>query len=262
MDYFSLLLAKKLAENENGGGGGDVGLTIDDIIERTNFPETIVYEGDSDLTSYVFAGVPTIKSFTATKASMNGVACFKDCTGLETVSMPLCNADSLSFSQTFLGCESLTSVYLPELISLGVSAFKDCSSLEILVLHSVSVIRSDTFNGCSNLVTLDLPKCSSFPTSSTTFSGCEEFSTLILRNSTVATLSKINVFDGSPFASGGSGGILYVPSSLISSYQSASNWSTILGYANNQIKSIESTHTDPTAPIDLTLYYADGTPIE
>jgi hypothetical protein len=31
--------------------------------------------------------------------------------------------------------------------------------------------------------------------------------------------------------------------------------------ANNQIKSIESTHADPNAPIDLTLYYADGTPI-
>ena len=55
--------------------------------------------------------------------------------------------------------------------------------------------------------------------------------------------------------------MLYVPNDLISSYQSASNWSTILGYANNQIKSIESTHTDPNAPIDLTLYYIDGTPI-
>lgn len=32
-------------------------------------------------------------------------------------------------------------------------------------------------------------------------------------------------------------------------------------YTNNQIKSIESTHTDPNAPIDFTLYYADGTPI-
>ena len=37
----------------------------------------------------------------------------------------------------------------------------------------------------------------------------------------------------------GSAGTLYVPNDLIASYQSASNWSTILGYTNNQIKKIE-----------------------
>ena len=84
---------------------------------------------------------------------------------------------------------------------------------------------------------------------------------LVLRNSTLTTLGATNVFSGTRFDSGKSGGTLYVPNDLISSYQSASNWSTILGYANNQIKSIESTHTDPNAPIDLTLYYIDGTPI-
>lgn len=94
------------------------------------------------------------------------------------------------------------------------------------------------------------------------FSGDEKLTTVIIRKtSAVVTLNNLNDFNATPFASGGSGGTLYVPSSLIASYQAASNWSTILGYANNQIKSIESTHTDPTAPIDLTLYYADGTPI-
>lgn len=85
--------------------------------------------------------------------------------------------------------------------------------------------------------------------------------TLVIRQNTVAQLAIVNHFNNTPFASGGDGGTLYVPQALISSYQSASNWSTLLGYANNQIKSIESTHTDPTAPIDLTLYYVDGTPI-
>ena len=52
--------------------------------------------------------------------------------------------------------------------------------------------------------------------------------------------------------SNGSGGTLYVPQALISTYQSATNWSTILGYANNQI-----------LPIEGSIYenqYADGTP--
>lgn len=82
---------------------------------------------------------------------------------------------------------------------------------------------------------------------------------LVLRKSALTSLANIDAFTDTPFANGGSGGTLYVPNDLISTYQSATNWSTILAYTNNQIKSIESTHTDPTAPIDLTLYYADGT---
>ena len=93
------------------------------------------------------------------------------------------------------------------------------------------------------------------------FNADHELSVLIIRGNSVTSLSATSAFTNSPFASGGSGGTLYVPSALISSYQAATNWSTILGYANNQIKSIESTHTDPDATIDLTLYYADGTAI-
>ena len=69
----------------------------------------------------------------------------------------------------------------------------------------------------------------------------------------MCSLSNVNAFTGA-FASGGTGGTLYVPQALIASYQSATNWSTILGYANNQI-----------LPIEGSIYetqYADGTPIE
>lgn len=95
-----------------------------------------------------------------------------------------------------------------------------------------------------------------------TFTGCSNFTILVLRRTgAITACNGLNAFNNTPFASGGTGGTVYVPDDLITSYQAAANWSTILGYANNQIKSIESTHTDPTAPIDLTLYYVDGTPI-
>lgn len=61
----------------------------------------------------------------------------------------------------------------------------------------------------------------------------------IYRSDAVVPLDNINAFSNTPFASGGSGGTLYVPSALISSYQSATNWSTILGYANNSIAALE-----------------------
>ena len=90
------------------------------------------------------------------------------------------------------------------------------------------------------------------------FNGDSRLNVLVIRGNSLCALSATTVFSNTPFASGKDGGTLYVPSGLISSYQSATNWSTILGYASNSIKSIESTHTDPTAPMDFTVYYADG----
>lgn len=62
---------------------------------------------------------------------------------------------------------------------------------------------------------------------------------LVLSGSSVVALQNINAFGSTPFASNGSGGTLWVPAALIASYQAATNWGTILGYANNQIKQIE-----------------------
>lgn len=88
-----------------------------------------------------------------------------------------------------------------------------------------------------------------------TFTNDTVLKTLVLRQSShILPLFNVNAFNGTPFASGGSGGTLYVPSAQISSYQAATNWSTILGYANNQI-----------LPIEGSIYetqYADGTPVE
>lgn len=63
--------------------------------------------------------------------------------------------------------------------------------------------------------------------------------TLILRKSTIFTLGNVDAFNGTPFASGGSGGTIYVPSSLISEYQSASNWTTVNGYGTITWAAIE-----------------------
>jgi len=70
------------------------------------------------------------------------------------------------------------------------------------------------------------------------FANNSNLTSLTLPAQTVVPLSNINAFNVTPFASGNAGGILYVPSSLISSYQAATNWSTILGYENNQIQAI------------------------
>lgn len=124
-----------------------------------------------------------------------------------------------------------------------------------------SAVSQNAFRGNTGMTTLDFTFSSGNGFQNNAMNGDSNLKTVIIRSSSVMSISAAGVFSGTPFASNGSGGTLYVPADLISSYQGASNWSTILGYANNQIKSIESTHNDPTAPFDMTLYYADGTPI-
>ena len=83
--------------------------------------------------------------------------------------------------------------------------------------------------------------------------GCSVLDTIILRSPTLARMGDVNALGGTSFDSNGSGGTLYVPQALISTYQSATNWSKILGYTNNQI-----------LPIEGSIYetqYADGTPV-
>lgn len=114
--------------------------------------------------------------------------------------------------------------------------------------------NSNTFRGNTGLTLLDYTYASGNGIGQNEFYGDSSFGTLIIRSSTVMPLANVNAFsNATKFRSGGAGGILYVPSDLISSYQAATNWSTILGYSTNQI-----------LPIEGSIYetqYADGTSI-
>lgn len=148
--------------------------------------------------------------------------------------------------------------------TFGPNACASATRLVYVIAPVLKLLYASVFQSCTELLGADFggsPSSSQGFYRQSAFSGASKLNALVLRGSAVWPLSNINNFANTCFASGKSGGILYVPASMISSYQSASNWSTILGYTNNQIKSIESTHTDPDAPIDLTLYYIDGTTI-
>ena len=140
----------------------------------------------------------------------------------------------------------------------------DNNNLFTLVIRGISTggFSNNALKANRGLKTFDYTYTGNGDIAQYIFQDDHKFDTFIIRGSSVLPLSNINAFTATnTWKSSGTGGTLYVPNSLISAYQSASNWSTILGYTNNQIKSIESTHTDPTAPFDMTLYYADGTPI-
>lgn len=157
---------------------------------------------------------------------------------------------------------NITAIHSKSVTTVGGYAIRS-TGLVTAVFEKLTFFNNYAMGSCTSLKSVDiLGTTATGSFKGNTFNASSVLDTLVIRLNGVYLLSGgISVFANTPFASGGSGGTLYVPQAQIASYQSASNWSTILGYANNQIKSIESTHTDPDAPIDLTLYYADGTPI-
>lgn len=220
------------------------GWSADDIANRS-ISGNIVCSTPTNLYPYCFAytGITSFSSDSLTNIdNYDSVAKFfyKD-TSLTSISIP--NATSEVGEGMCLGCTNLTYVNLPNAKFGGrVSVFNGCSSLQEIVLPKATGVANSSFANCSSLQKIDLSS-SDITTSGSiatkSFTNCSSLNVLILRKGSVFSLGHIDAFSGTPFASGGTGGTIYVPSSLKSTYQSASNWTTILSYANNNIETIE-----------------------
>ena len=130
----------------------------------------------------------------------------------------------------FYGCTRLESIDLPAVTSIGSDAFYNCVALKSVEVPNVTSIGGSAFRLCTVLPSIDLPLTTSI--GSNTFRNCGNLQSLILRSETVCTLGT-NVFTSTPIASGT--GYIYVPSALVDSYKSETNWAT---YAA-QIRAIE-----------------------
>ena len=160
----------------------------------------------------------------------------------------------------FSECVALRAIHagdLPRVLFIGQSMFSGCSNLELIVLPGAISIAYQGTNNCSRLAAVDLGR--SGPSAgngilANAFGSCPMLTTIILRRSALITLGNVNALSGTPFRSSGAGGTLYVPQALISAYQAAANWNTLLGYENNRILPIEGSVYENA--------YADGTPLE
>lgn len=240
-----------IAAIPSGGGG----ISVDDIAMRL-ISGAITLSEATEVKASAFINCSQITSVSSDTVKTLRGNCFRSCSGLTSVNFP--GVTTLADDRLFQDCTALLSIFLPKMTSAIMNyTFSGCTHLETAVFPLGGAVNTQGFVGCSALEKVDLGGATG-SIASEAFKN-SKLKILVLRATAARTLSNINAFSGTPFASGGTGGTLYVPNSILSTYQSASNWSTILGYTNNQIKSIESTHTDPNAPIDLTLYYADGT---
>lgn len=114
--------------------------------------------------------------------------------------------------------------YVSETVTvISENSFSGYSTLKT-VTASARTIGEYAFSSCANLSVVDLTQTTGMVTIySNAFSGCQRLKHLIIRSDTVANLSNTSALQSTPIAIGIGG--IYVPTNLVDSYKSATNWS-------------------------------------
>ena len=220
--------------------------TLDGLVAHTL--EDFEDDRITNVRQYAFYHNDVLKSVNLPNATNIGSSAFQNCPNLETVIMPM--VKSLP-SYMFQSCYKLKTLNIPNVINTSLNIFQHCYSLNNLDLTNITTIASNTLDQ-TGLGTLVLPNASSIGvytgggarTSTIDLSKnitintnrfCSAYSLvhLILRSDTLCSFSNTTAFMSTPIANGL--GWIYVPSDLVESYKTASNWSA---YAD-QIVSID-----------------------
>jgi len=182
------------------------GYSADDIALRTPISGNIVLKSTTtQIKDYAFRNTE-ITSITGAGVTSIGANALQY-TKLTSFSLP--NLTTVSGNSSFANITTLGQAFLPSLTSMGniTYLFSSCTALSVCDLGSVTAVRNYTFSGCSSLRALILRKTDAV---------------------TTVHAANANVLGGifnNPTAS-----TIYVPRALISTYQTATNWSTL--YSN------------------------------
>lgn len=149
---------------------------------------------------------------------------FFDCDDLTTVTTYSQGITSVK-ANGFEGCWNLTDIDTDNLEYVGACGFSNCRSLSASVFPKLQYIGANAFYGCSSLTTLSLPVVSTIGYEA--FENCYYLSKIYLTGSSVVS-GYSRMFEYTPMKSTspyGEYGSIYVPSSLVDAYKSASGWS-------------------------------------
>lgn len=183
--------------NVNVPAGG--GITPDEIATAT-IPGDIVLSSTTSIVTYAFYGNSMLKSVSAPNVKSIG-------------------------AYAFYNCDSFTSLNAPNVTSLGKWALAEGGISEV-VFPLVTAIPERCFSGCFQIKKADWGAVESIAINA--FYYCSKLTTLILRKEdAIATLANTNAL-GNQFKTGA--GYIYVPSALVDSYKSATNWSTFAAH--------------------------------
>ena len=224
--------------SEGGGGGGDDTDFANTIMRSgaiTRIPDSVTTIGDyafSNCTNLAFTELPS-------GVTSIGQSAFYDCTSLALTELP--SGVTRIGGSAFQGCTSLALTELPSgVTTISSSVFYNCTTLALTDLPSgVTSIGGSAFQNCIGLQQLDAQNVGTI--GSYAFSGCHSLTELVLRKSdTACKLSNVSAFASTPMRGyNGMSGTIYVPSALISTYQTATNWSTLYNAGHLTFAAIE-----------------------
>jgi hypothetical protein len=185
----------------------------------TSLPNSVASIG-----SYAFNNCPNLAlTSLPNNLTLIGQYAFYECSKLAVTELPS-GVTSID-SNAFYGCTNLALTSLPNSVtSIGSYAFNNCPNLTIKTIPSgVTKLNNSTFRYCSKLTEItvlgDITSIGTY-----VFESCSALKKFVLPNITgVPTLSKSNAFTGSGI--GNKIGYIYVPDTMVSDFQSASNWS-------------------------------------
>lgn len=122
----------------------------------------------------------------------------------------------------FSDCVSLLSGDFPKVTSLGNYSFNGCNKLTTINVPLIDSAPIAAFYGVRNVKRFDFHRIASITASA--FAVCSGIQQLIIRTDKVCSLASTQAFANSAIASKTC--LIFVPSSLVDSYKSATNWST------------------------------------
>lgn len=182
------------------------------FLPNVDYIEQVAFVGCSMLSSIDLPKVTTIQN-----------QAFSNCSRLTKANMPVLSSVGTS---TFFSC-SLETISSP-LRNIGMNAFARCLNLKTAYLtgNYPLVVGSSAFNYCAKLNYVYISNISKINTSA--FANCSKLSAIYLGGSSVASIANSSVFMNTPIRNStylGVFGSIYVPASLLASYQTASIWS-------------------------------------
>lgn len=194
------------------------GRVLLDLTEDTVTPETLA-EG---VTAHDKSGAVIVGTMTSGGGGGDAEA---EVAALLSNTMTVLDNDIVTSLRTRAcqGATGLQQVNLPNVTSVGTYAFYGCTGLVTVKLPKLTTLSSQPFYSCSKLVHADCGQVKSIPAQG--FNACSALTELILRKtSSICTLSNVNGVSSTPIGKGT--GYVYVPSALIDTYKTATNWST------------------------------------
>lgn len=234
-----------------GGGGGDtlaqratntlvnyssndITAVVANLFNGCTALETVSLPNCSTFADYAFNGCTNLESFSSTTNITNvGRAAFMNCSSMTSFPFDKLTGNAVNGSQDiFNGCSSLTKIYAPHATGVGgftSGQFQNCTALVSARFPAcTSVMRAGVFNNDSSLKLADLGSCGNIGSAGNIFTNCTNLEVLILRKTSMAAVRSTE------FANTTNKIDVYVPSNLVSTYQSGTNWSTL--YANDKVQ--------------------------